>query len=127
MSGRDLRPGERYFSVLLEEGGKFVRRRYAIWNARVSDLAFGAHDALAHRRLAHQERARDLAGRQASERAQGERDACLGGQHRVACGEYQPQQVVADVVFACGIERIDEIGHEMRLERIEIEAEFFAL
>jgi hypothetical protein len=27
-SGRELRPGERYFSVLTEEGGKFVRRDY---------------------------------------------------------------------------------------------------
>jgi hypothetical protein len=28
-SGRELRPGEPYFSVLTEEGGKFVRRDYA--------------------------------------------------------------------------------------------------
>jgi hypothetical protein len=28
-SGRELRPGERYFSVLTEEAGKFVRRDYA--------------------------------------------------------------------------------------------------
>src|SRR5262249_41104804 len=29
LSGRELRPGERFFSVLLEEGGKFVRRDFA--------------------------------------------------------------------------------------------------
>ncbi len=28
-SGRELRPGERYFSVLTEEAGRFVRRDYA--------------------------------------------------------------------------------------------------
>ena len=28
-SGRELKPGERYFSVLLDEGGAFVRRDYA--------------------------------------------------------------------------------------------------
>jgi hypothetical protein len=29
VSGRELRPGEGFFSVLTEEGGKFVRRDYA--------------------------------------------------------------------------------------------------
>jgi hypothetical protein len=29
VTGRDLTPGERYYSVLLDEGGKFVRRDYA--------------------------------------------------------------------------------------------------
>jgi hypothetical protein len=28
-SGRELRPGEKYFSVLLDEAGKFVRKDYA--------------------------------------------------------------------------------------------------
>lgn len=28
LSGRELKPGESFFSVLLEEGGKFVRREY---------------------------------------------------------------------------------------------------
>jgi hypothetical protein len=28
-SGRELQPGERYYSVLAEEGGKFVRKDYA--------------------------------------------------------------------------------------------------
>jgi hypothetical protein len=33
VSGRDLRPGERYYSILLEENGKFVRRDYSaeVW------------------------------------------------------------------------------------------------
>jgi hypothetical protein len=29
VSGRELKPGERYFSVLLDEAGKFVRKDYA--------------------------------------------------------------------------------------------------
>jgi hypothetical protein len=29
VSGRELRPGERYFSVLLDEGARFIRRDYA--------------------------------------------------------------------------------------------------
>ena len=29
VSGRELKPGERYYSVLLDEAGKFVRRDYA--------------------------------------------------------------------------------------------------
>jgi hypothetical protein len=31
-SGRELRPGEKYFSVLFDEGGKFVRKDYACEN-----------------------------------------------------------------------------------------------
>jgi hypothetical protein len=33
INGRELRPGERYFSVLLDEAGKFVRRDYSaeVW------------------------------------------------------------------------------------------------
>jgi hypothetical protein len=32
-TGRELQPGERFFSVLLDEGGKFIRRDYgsAVW------------------------------------------------------------------------------------------------
>ena len=29
-TGRELRPGERYYGVLLEEGGKFVRKDYSV-------------------------------------------------------------------------------------------------
>ncbi len=29
-SGRELRPGERYYGVLLEEGGKFVRKDFSV-------------------------------------------------------------------------------------------------
>jgi hypothetical protein len=30
VSGRELRPGERYYGVLLEEDGKFVRKDYSV-------------------------------------------------------------------------------------------------
>lgn len=30
LSGRELQPGERYYSVLLEEGGKFLRKDYSV-------------------------------------------------------------------------------------------------
>ena len=53
-----------------------------------------AQDALGHRRLADQERRRDLAGRQAADRAQRERDLRFGGQRRVAAGERQAEQFV---------------------------------
>jgi len=40
VSGRELKPGERYFSVLLDEGGKFVRRTTARSVARPPADAF---------------------------------------------------------------------------------------
>ncbi len=43
-SGRELRPGERYYSVLMEEDGKFVRKDYSVeaWQgARTAPLASG--------------------------------------------------------------------------------------
>ena len=38
-SGRELKPGERYFSVLLDEGSKFVRRDYGaeVWQGPPAD------------------------------------------------------------------------------------------
>ena len=42
VSGRELKPGERYYSVLLDEGGQFVRKDYAAeaWQGPPDD-AFG--------------------------------------------------------------------------------------
>src|SRR5579859_412936 len=42
--------------------------------------------------------ARDLLGRQAAEQAQGQRDARIGREHRVARDEHEAQEIVADVV-----------------------------
>ena len=71
----------------------------------VGQRPLGADDALRDRRLGDEERARDLVGRQAAEQAQRERDARLGRQHRMAGGEHEPQQVVADVVVAVAASR----------------------
>jgi hypothetical protein len=49
---------------------------------------------LRHRRLRHQERPRDLAGGQAAERAQRQRDLGVGGQRRVTAGEDQFEALV---------------------------------
>jgi hypothetical protein len=49
--------------------GQLLVGRHAIGDVRVGDLALGPHDPLAHGRLGDQERAGDLAGRQAPERA----------------------------------------------------------
>jgi hypothetical protein len=63
-------------------------------NPGALDLALGAHQSLRHRRLAEKERTRDLAGAQAAERAQCERDLRLGGERRVTAGEDQLQALV---------------------------------
>lgn len=60
--------------------------------------ALGADDPLGDRGLRHQERPGDLRRRQAAEQPQGEGDAGLRRQHRMARGEDQPQQVVVDVL-----------------------------
>lgn len=43
LSGRELKPGERYFSVLLDESGKFVRKDYAAdsWSGPPTSQAVG--------------------------------------------------------------------------------------
>ncbi len=66
--------------------------------------ALGAYDALGNGRLGDQEGARDLVGGQAADQAQRQGHARLGGEHRMAGGEDEAQQVVADVVVERGIE-----------------------
>ena len=67
-------------------------------DARLGKGPLGADDALGDRRLGNQEGTRDLRRGEASEQTQRERDPRLSGQHRMAGGEYEAQQVVADVV-----------------------------
>ena len=71
----------------------------------------------------HEERARDLLGGQAAEQAQRERDARLGREHRMAGGEHEAQQVVADVVVERGV----EIGRGLLLLGLELAAELVVL
>jgi hypothetical protein len=54
----------------------------------------GPADPLGHRRFRHEERARDLRGREAAYRAEGERDGGRRGQRRMAAHEQQQQAVV---------------------------------
>ena len=86
--------------------GELGAARHLERHARLGERPLGAHDALRDRRLGDEEGARDLVGRQAAEQAQRQRDARLGREHRVAGGEDEAQQVVADVV----VERRVEVG-----------------
>ena len=81
--------------------GQLLVGRHPVRDVRVRDLALRTDDPLAHRRLGDQERAGDLAGGQAAERSQRERDARGHVQRGVTTGEDQPQTVVDDraVVF----------------------------
>jgi hypothetical protein len=54
---------------------------------------------------------------------QGQCHAGLGRQHRVAGGEDQAQQVVADFIGARRIQPIDKIGHDQGLLRFEFMAD----
>ena len=74
--------------------GQRLVRRHAIRDVRVRDLALRARQPLPHRRLRDEERARDLAGGQAAERAERQRDARRERERRMAAGEDQAQAVV---------------------------------
>ena len=65
-------------------GGAFGLARNLEGNARLGERPLGADNALGDGRLRHQERPGDLLGGQAAEQAQRERNALLGGEHRVA-------------------------------------------
>ena len=92
-------------------------------NARLGERPLGAHDALRDRRLRDEERARDLVGGQAAEQAQRQRDARLGGEHRMAGGEHEAQEIVADVVVERGV----EVRHGRLLLDLELVAELLVL
>ena len=91
------------------------------------ERALGADDALGDRRFRHEEGTGDLVGAEAAEQAQGERDPALGGQERMAGGEHQAQQVVADVVGARLGQRVDEVRLDVRLQRLQVGAELLVL
>ena len=66
-------------------------------------------------------KARAISSRgQAAEQLERQRQPRLGAEHRVAGGEDQAQQVVADLVLARGVERVDEVGHHQRLLRLQV-------
>jgi hypothetical protein len=92
----------------LEHGGEALDElgsaRHFEANALLAQRAFGPHDTLRHRGLRHQKGARDFLGREPADQPQRQRGAGLRGQHRVAGGEDEPQQIIADVIVEGGIE-----------------------
>ncbi len=73
-------------------------------DTRLGERALGPYDPLRDGRLPDQERPRDLLGLQPPEQPQREGDPRLGGEHRVARGEHQAQQVVLDVAVQGGVQ-----------------------
>ena len=69
------------------------------------ESALGSHDPLRHCRLRHQERPSDLRGVQPAETPQGQRDTRVHRQRRMAGGEDEPEQVVADLVVHRVVDR----------------------
>ncbi len=89
-------------------------------DVRLRERALGADDPLGDGRLRREERAGDLRRGEAAEQAQGQRDACLARQDRVAGHEDQPQHVVLDAV----VEHRLEVG---LLGLLELAAELLVL
>jgi hypothetical protein len=87
-----------------QAGGAPFPARDLEGDARFGQGPLGPDDPLGDGRLGDEERTRDLVGRQAAEQAEGERDAGLGGKHRMAGREHEAQEVVADVVVDRGFE-----------------------
>ena len=89
--------------------------RHLIRDPSRGDLPLGPHDSLTHRRLGNEERARDLAGREATERAQRERHPSGHIERRVTAGEDQPQAIVDDrALFDHGPVLLLVEAHELR-------------
>ena len=91
-----------------EPHGQLRPARHFVRHLLVGERALGADDALLDGG-GRQECPGDLVGGEAGEQLQRERHARLGRQHRVARGEDQAQQVVADIV----IQGFVEIGLDL--------------
>ena len=83
----------------------------------------GADDPLGDGRLGDQEGTSDLVGRQAAKQAQRERDARIGGKHRVAGGEHKTQEIVANLIVERGV----EIGLRRILLNLKLVTELLVL
>lgn len=77
---------------------------------RLVQRPLGTHDALGDRRLGGKEGARDLAGGEAADQAQRQRQAGVGRQDRMAGREDQAEEIVADVVVKRTIDLGDDVG-----------------
>jgi hypothetical protein len=80
----------------VEPGRHVAGLGHGVGDARVADLALGAHEPLRHGGDGHQERARDLVRLEPAQRAQRQSDLRLRRQRGMAAGEDQPQAVVGD-------------------------------
>ena len=98
------------FPVLVED---VVMRRF-VGEPGFRQRPLRPHDALGNGRLRLQEGARDLFRGQAADHPKRQRGAGLARQSRMAGGEDQPQQFVADVV----VERSIRIGHRLLLQLV---------
>jgi hypothetical protein len=87
-----------------EAGGQLLAARHFEGDLLLGQRLLGPHDALGDGRLGHEEGARDLLRGQAAEEPEGERDASLGGEHRMAGDEHQAQEVVAHVLVDRGLQ-----------------------
>ena len=79
-----------------EPVGQLVGRWHLVGDGLVGQPALGPHQPLRHRCFRDQEESSDLGRRQTAERPQREGHAALDRQRRVARGEDQPEEVVAD-------------------------------
>jgi len=102
---------------------EFRAARDLEWNSRLGKRSLGSHDSLRDGRLRNEKRTRDLFRRQAPEQAQRERNACLGGEHRVTGDEYEAQEIIANCIVKRGI----EIRHGHLLLGLELATELFVL
>src|SRR6266850_7778206 len=100
-----------------EARGEVLLARDFETDARLGERALRADDALGDGRLRNEKGARDLVGRETREQAQRERDARLGGEHRMAGDEHQAQQIVADVV----VHALDQGGFVIRRRDLLLE------
>ena len=82
-----------------ETRGQVVGIGHAVGNARGLDLRLRARDPLRHRGFGHEEGARDLAGSQAADQTQSQRELRFHGQRGVATGEDQAQSIVRHVLL----------------------------
>ena len=81
-----------------EPCGQLLPAGHLEGHMRFGERALGAHDALRNRRLRDQERRRDLGGGEPAEQLSVSATRASVREHRVAGGEDEPQQVVADLI-----------------------------
>ena len=78
---------------------QLLARGHLIWDVRLGDFAFGAHDALRQRRRRHQKCACDFLRGQAADFAQRQGDTRVRRQRRMAASKNQAQPVIFEAVL----------------------------